>query len=326
MPAYTTGYCNLTPGSQLVTFVGSNLNYIAPGSLFRGSGDVNYYTIGTINATQNKLYLTGRYSNSNYEIYRTGEWMKASDGTRMFYVKTDYFPVLPGSAVFRDGTSFETFVDNGDGTLTGSLGGWGTINYDDGTTFLRFWNTVPAGRGIYADHYYYGVVRSSTAFQVLSDYTPHFRWPETAPSDEAWAYIVKKALRMIDTDLYNHAARTFDFQIFDSKTSVYTADGSKAFTIPYIVNGYNLTDAVASVHTKGITGTMDIQLRRRRAGSNADMLGTKITVGDEFFARDGVINTTYDDVLTGDQIYVDVDTKHTTPAKGLSVTLTLQKV
>jgi len=89
------------------------------------------------------------------------------------------------------------------------------------------------------------------------------------------------------------------------------------------MNGKDLTVALAAVHTKGITGTTDVQLRRRRAGSDVDMLSTKITIGDEWFAADGVINEANDDVNTGDMIYVDVDAVHSgTAPKGLSATLT----
>lgn len=113
------------------------------------------------------------------------------------------------------------------------------------------------------------------------------------------------------------------FAPFGSTTSVTTGDGVVAVTIPATYNGLNLTAAIASVHTKGITNTTDIQLRRRRAGVNADMLSTKITIGDEFFAADGVIDAANDDLATGDQIYCDVDAVHSgTAPLGLSITLT----
>lgn len=111
--------------------------------------------------------------------------------------------------------------------------------------------------------------------------------------------------------------------LFESDTSVSIAEGRGALTIPAIYNGYSLTAAIATVHTKGITGTTDVAVRRRRAGSDVEMLSTVITIGNEFFAADGVINTSNDDVATGDQIYVDVDAIHSgTAPLGLSVALT----
>jgi len=114
--------------------------------------------------------------------------------------------------------------------------------------------------------------------------------------------------------------------IVDSDTSTpAAANGVQAFTVPSSLNGMNLVDVVVSVHTKGITGTLDVQVRRRRAGSDVDMLSTKVTLGDEFFANDEEVNTSNDDVITGDQIYIDVDAIHSgTAAKGLSVTTLFQ--
>lgn len=109
---------------------------------------------------------------------------------------------------------------------------------------------------------------------------------------------------------------------FESDESVATGDGTIAFTVPYWMDNYRLYDVVASVHTKGITGTTDIQVRKRSSGSDVDMLTTKVTIGDEFYARDEGINTANEDVLTGDQLYIDVDAVHSgTSPNGLSVTL-----
>jgi len=115
--------------------------------------------------------------------------------------------------------------------------------------------------------------------------------------------------------------KTFCVGLFEAGVSVVVVDGAVAFGIPASMNGMNLVDAIATVHTKGITGTTDIQIRRRRAGSDVDMLSTKVTIGDEWFASDEVINAANDDVQTGDQIYIDVDAIHTTAPQGLSVTL-----
>ena len=87
-------------------------------------------------------------------------------------------------------------------------------------------------------------------------------------------------------------------------------------------------DVIAVVVTAGSgTGTTDIQVRRRRSGTNSDMLSTKVTIGTgEYFARDGTIDTTLDDVSTGDMIFIDVDAKTSTAPYGLSVCLTFKKV
>lgn len=113
---------------------------------------------------------------------------------------------------------------------------------------------------------------------------------------------------------------------FESDTSVSTGNGTSALVVSSSLTGMNLVNVTASVHTKGVTGTTDVQIRRRRAGSDDDMLTTKVTIGDEYYVSDEVIDTTNDDIEVGDQIYIDVDAIHSgTAPKGLSVTCTFRK-
>jgi len=122
----------------------------------------------------------------------------------------------------------------------------------------------------------------------------------------------------------NSAAKFINFAPYPSDIDIEIANGFIAFTVPLLMNGLDLTDAIASVHTLGSgSGTTNVQIRRRRAGADVDMLSTLITIDyDEYNVSDGVINTSNDDIATGDQIYVDVDQLPTTPPKGLSIVLT----
>ncbi len=105
-----------------------------------------------------------------------------------------------------------------------------------------------------------------------------------------------------------------------SSSVVSTGDGTDGIPIPAEFNGYNITDVLCTVHDKGITGTTDVQIRRRRAGSDVDVLTVKVTLGDEFFARDATVNTSNDDLATGDILYPDVDAVHSgTAPNGLSI-------
>ena len=97
-----------------------------------------------------------------------------------------------------------------------------------------------------------------------------------------------------------------------------TGNGIIGVPVPASMNGMNVVNAGLACHTKGVTGVMTVVLRRRRAGADVDILSTGITMGDEFVAQDGVINTSNDDLATGDLIYPDVDGLHTTPAQGVS--------
>lgn len=111
-------------------------------------------------------------------------------------------------------------------------------------------------------------------------------------------------------------------EVFDGSQAVTTGDGSNAVTIPSAMNGWELSNVVVSVEDKGVTGTTDVQVRRWRAGVAADMLSTAVTVGDEWFAQDGIIDAANDDVATGDRIYIDVDAVHSgTAPNGLAVVL-----
>jgi hypothetical protein len=112
-------------------------------------------------------------------------------------------------------------------------------------------------------------------------------------------------------------------QAFDAATPVSTGDKAVGFTVPASMNGYNLTAVLCSVDDKGITGTTDVTIVKETGGVAADMLSTEVTIGDEFFVADGVIDATEDDVATGDNIYVNVDAVHSgTAPNGLFVTLT----
>ena len=60
---------------------------------------------------------------------------------------TQQLPIVPGTVIFDD--SVESFFDNSDGTLTGSQGGTGTINYTSGAFSLSFNTTVALGATVY---------------------------------------------------------------------------------------------------------------------------------------------------------------------------------
>jgi len=110
--------------------------------------------------------------------------------------------------------------------------------------------------------------------------------------------------------------------LYDSSTTLSTGNGIVGIAIPAALNGKNLTATLAAISTIGSVGTTTIQIRRRRGGVNADMLSTRITVSyNEYYATDGIIDTSNDDVITGDLIFIDIDGV-ATGVSGLSVVLT----
>jgi hypothetical protein len=115
------------------------------------------------------------------------------------------------------------------------------------------------------------------------------------------------------------------FSSTDTSTSLTTGDAKAFVIVPAELNGYDITAVQADVYTAGTTGTMDIQLHN--VTSAADILSTKITIdstekSSSTAATAAVINTAEDDLTTGDIIRFDIDAVHTTPAKGLFITLT----
>ena len=114
--------------------------------------------------------------------------------------------------------------------------------------------------------------------------------------------------------------------VHESDDPVVVADGLVGFSVPASMNGWELTNVVASVYDQGVTATTDVQVRMRTGGANTDALSTKITLAAEFFATDEVVNTAADDVATGDMIFIDVDAIHSgTAPNGLSVVLEFMK-
>lgn len=113
-----------------------------------------------------------------------------------------------------------------------------------------------------------------------------------------------------------------EIMVVDPATDTATGDGKAFFRVPEELNGMNLTGVAASVYTAGTTNTTDVQLRNKT--DSVDMLSTKLTVDSgetdtSTAATAPVIDTTKDDVATGDVIAIDIDAVSTTAAKGLLV-------
>lgn len=127
-----------------------------------------------------------------------------------------------------------------------------------------------------------------------------------------------------------------DIDSIQEEVSIVVANGTEALTVGAFKNGIavgigpkldgmNLISATAIVDDKGVTGTTDIQIVRKRGGVDTDMLSTVITLGDEWFASDGVIDAANDDVATGDAITFDIDVIHSgTAPNGLYLVLVFQ--
>lgn len=119
---------------------------------------------------------------------------------------------------------------------------------------------------------------------------------------------------------------------FDLVTDVAVGDGAGGvfFRVPAWMNGFNITAVAAANGTAGTgTGTTTIQLRN--VTQAADILSTRITIDSTetdsaTAAAAAVINTSEDDLTTGDIIRVDVDAiTGTLAAIGLIVSITAER-
>ena len=127
--------------------------------------------------------------------------------------------------------------------------------------------------------------------------------------------------------VWDSVDRVISVLIFDDATDVIVGDGAGDvfIRIPALLNGWNLSGVAAKVGTAGTTNTTNIQIRN--ATDTTDMLSTLMTIDSgetdtSTAATPAVIDTTKDDVVTGDKIMFDVDATSTTEALGLLVEMT----
>lgn len=104
-------------------------------------------------------------------------------------------------------------------------------------------------------------------------------------------------------------------------SAISTGDGKAYWRVPSTLNGLNLTAVAAHVTTVSSSGTPTIQIHN--VTDAQDMLSTRITIDanekdSSTAAAAAVINTSFDDVATGDELRIDIDVAGT-GTKGLMV-------
>lgn len=125
----------------------------------------------------------------------------------------------------------------------------------------------------------------------------------------------------------NFGRRLVYLQVTDpAGAALTTGDGKAYFTVPLELNGMNLVRAHASLTTVSSSGLPTFQLAN--VTDTVDMLSTKVSIDASEFtsytaATAPVIDTSKDDVVTGDLLRVDCDVAGT-GAKGVSVILTFE--
>ncbi len=117
------------------------------------------------------------------------------------------------------------------------------------------------------------------------------------------------------------------FTVCGSAEDVAVGDGEDGVAVGAELDGFRVVAVSAAVHTAGATGATEVQVRRRRAGADVDVLSTKCQIeSGEYRSADAtqqpVVDAANDDLAEGDLLYVDVDGVSGTPPKGLSVVVT----
>lgn len=115
-------------------------------------------------------------------------------------------------------------------------------------------------------------------------------------------------------------------KVFDDDVSVFTGDGKIYFTIPEELNGMNLVSVGAHIYTVSSSGVLSVAVHNNT--DSADMLSVNITIDEtESDSKDATtpatIDTSTDDVATGDEIRIDCDSEGT-GAKGLEARLSFR--
>jgi hypothetical protein len=122
--------------------------------------------------------------------------------------------------------------------------------------------------------------------------------------------------------------RYVSIEVFSPTTDNATGDGKKYWPVPPEIGGMVLVYAHALHPVYGTTNTSLIQVNNVTKAQ--DMLSTRLSVdsletGSDTAATPAVIDSTKNNVSTYDILRIDVDQVHTTPAKGLVVTLGFRK-
>lgn len=117
-----------------------------------------------------------------------------------------------------------------------------------------------------------------------------------------------------------YGTRYIALTISDALTIPSTGDGQAHVVIPADLNGYDVVSVLGVVTTVSSSGTPTFALRRLRSGSAVDVLSTNVTIDVSEYtsstaATPAVINTSNDDLQTGDILLADLDTVGT-GAKG----------
>jgi len=123
-------------------------------------------------------------------------------------------------------------------------------------------------------------------------------------------------------------AKTVILKVYNEASAIATGDGKMYFAVPATMNGMNLVSCGGHLYTAATSGVVQVQIANVTSAvdmlSAADLLEWDATEKDTITATSAaVINTANDNVLTGEEIRVDIDAA-ASGAKGMEVRLTFK--
>ena len=140
-------------------------------------------------------------------------------------------------------------------------------------------------------------------------------------------WIMGKDETYVDNAVADIKTRVVVLKVIADDTALTTGNGKMYFTVPVELNGWDLVTVGAHVYTVSSSGAITVQIHNLT--DTADMLSTAITIdaGDKD-SKDAttaaVIDTSHDDVATGDEIRIDVDGAGT-DTEGLEIRMGFEK-
>ena len=124
--------------------------------------------------------------------------------------------------------------------------------------------------------------------------------------------------------------KTIEIVLLGTGTALSTGDdfASIYFTVPELLDGRNLIDVDFALASASTSGTPTFQLYN--VTDSVDMLSTKVTIDENELTSytattPAVVDTTNDDVATGDMIRFDCDDDGNTGALGCTVIMKFRK-
>ncbi len=165
------------------------------------------------------------------------------------------------------------------------------------------------------------LVRASNALSFVTMDNTYISDFTEAAQDAAGAMVSSSDFQYTDATPLLTAKKTVEIKVFDDATTITTGDGKYYWIVPSQFNARVIIGVFATVSTVSSSGTPTVQIHNLTDA--VDVLSTALTIDVSEYTSDtaatpAVINTSNDDLATGDRIRIDVDVAGT-GAKGLSV-------